>query len=123
MDPWQEEAESMANDDSYFSLSELPSVDNAIDKSLHELKEQALAHGKTAQQIQSQLDDIRTLLQKTARNSTKREWLNIFKGILIEKLVDWGMKTELFQSILHTLITSAHDVAQLADHASRHLSQ
>lgn len=121
VDPWKQEAEDMAEDDSYFTLAELPRVDKAIEASLEELKNIAVVHGKNLEQIEVALDETRQLLVKSARNSTKREWLALFKGIIIEKLVDWGLQTELFQDILRTLITSAHDVAQLAEHASRHI--
>jgi hypothetical protein len=121
VDPWQQEAKDMADDDSYFSLDELPKVDNAIERSLDELKTQALNHGKTLEQITAGLQQAEQLLKKTARSSTKKEWISLFKGIIIEKLIDWGMQSELFQNILHTLITSAHDITQLAEHASRHL--
>jgi len=121
VDPWAQEAESMANDDSYFTVDELPRVDRAIQKSLEDLKQKAIDHGKKAEQIEDQLAEIKLLLQKTARTSTKREWMSIFKGIILEKLVDWGMGTALFQGVLHTLIASAQDITQLAEHASRHL--
>lgn len=121
IDPWAQEAENMANDDSFFTIDELPKVDKAIQDSLDTLQQQAIEHGKTTEQIQSQLDEIKQLLQKTARTSTKREWMSIFKGIILEKLMDWGMSTALFQGVLHTLIVSAQDIAQLAEHASRHL--
>lgn len=120
-DPWQREAEDMASDDSYFSLNELPKVDKAIDKSLEELKTKAIEQGVSLKQVEAELQEVNRLLKKTARSSTKKEWLSLFKGIIVEKLLDWGLQTALFQSILHVLITSAHDVVQLAAHASRHL--
>lgn len=122
IDPWEQEAEDMASDDSYFRQDELPRVDQAIDDSLDELKRLAIKHGKTLKQIQTGLQETRQVLQKTARSSTKQEWLGIFKGIIVEKLVDWGLQTELFKSILQVLITSAREVAQLAEHATRYLS-
>ena len=121
IDPWQQEAEDMANDDSLFSLDELPRVDRAIEESLENLKTQAIEHGKTAEQIEGELQEIKRILQKSARNSTKREWISIFKGIIVGKLIDWGMQPELYQNVLHTLITAAQDVAQLAEHAARHI--
>ena len=121
VDPWEQEAENMANDDSHFTIDELPKVDEAIEDSLEDLKQKALEHGKTAKQIQGQLDEMKLLLQKSARSSTKREWMSIFKSVIVDKLVDWGMATVLFQGVLHTLMASAQDIAQLAEHASRHL--
>lgn len=123
IDPWQQEAEDMANDDSLFTIDELPKVDKAIEASIDDLMQRAIAHGKKADQIENQLTDIKLLLQKSARTSTKREWIAIFKGIILEKLLDWGMDVGVFQSILHTLIASTQDIAQLAEHASRHMPQ
>ncbi len=121
VDPWEQKAEDLANDDSYFTLDELPKVETAIENSLNDLKERALAQGKTLKQIEGSLNEARQILQKAARNSKKSEWMSIFKGIIIGKLVDWGMGTELYQNILHTLINSSQDIAQLAEHASRHI--
>jgi hypothetical protein len=121
VDPWEEEAENMANDDSYFTADELPRVDRAIDASLLDLQQKAVEAGKKNEAIEAELSEIKLLLKKAARNSTKKEWLNIFKGIIVGKLVDWGMKTVIFNEVLHVLIDSAHDIAQLAEHASRHL--
>lgn len=121
IDPWEQDAENMASDDSYFTVDELPKVDYAIDESVAELKSAALSRGEDIVGLQGQLDEVAKLLKKTARDSTKKEWMAIFKGIMIEKIVDWGMGMEIFQIILHKLITSVQDVAQLAEHASKHL--
>lgn len=122
VDPWEQEAKDMADDDSYFTISELPRVDRAIGESLEQLKELALEHGVALERVEGELRDVRSVLEKTARNSTKREWITLFKSIVVDKLVDWGMQTVMFQTILHTLVTSAHDIVWLAEHASRHLT-
>jgi len=121
VDPWAQEAEDMANDDSHFTVAELPKVDHAIDESIEELKSLALENGKKLAEIEGELQTVKTILKKTARQTTKKEWISLFKGIIIEKIIDWGMKAELFQIILHTLITSVQDVAQLAERASQYL--
>lgn len=121
VDPWPQEAEDMADDDSYFGLEELPRVDRAIEESLNELKNQALEHGVSQDRVEAALEETEKILKKSARTSTKKEWLTLFKGVVIEKLIDWGMQTQTFQTVLHTLITSAHDIAQLAEHAARHM--
>lgn len=122
-DPWGSEAEEMASDDSYFTIVELPHVDKAIDDSLSDLHDKAIEHGVDKAQIAADLSEIKAILKKTARVSTKREWLTLFKGIIIEKLMDWGMQTAIFHTVLNTLITSAQDIQQLAEHAVRYLPQ
>lgn len=121
IDPWEDETEGMAEDDSLFTLEELPQVDRAIDESLKELKRLALESGQQQKKIESELEEVKQHLKKVARHSTKREWINTFRGIIIGKLVDWGMQTQLFHTVLHTLITSAHDIAQLVEHAAQYL--
>lgn len=118
VDPWAQDAEDLANDDSYFTIAELPSVDHAIDESIAELKKLAIQNGKELEEIQGELASVATILKNNARTSTKKEWMAIFKGIVIEKLIDWGMQAGLFSAILHTLIDSVQDIAQLVHHAS-----
>jgi len=119
VDPWAQEAEDMANDDSHFTISELPKVDHAIDEAIEELKDLAIQNGKKLSEIEGDLSSVKNILKKTARQTTKKEWITLFKGVILEKIIDWGMQTELFQVVLHKLITSVQDVAQLAEHASR----
>lgn len=122
VDPWKVEAEDLANDDSYFTLDELPKVDRAIEESLNKLRSQAIEHGKSELEIRSELDEIKQILLKSARNSTKKEWTSIFKGVIVGKLIDWGMQTQIYQDILQTLVNSAHEVTQLTEHISKHLA-
>ena len=119
IDPWEQEAEDMANDDSYFTLSEIPRVDQAIDDSLEELKGKAVEHGIAQSRIEAELQKVSASLKSAARSSTKKEWIALFRGLIIEKLFDWGMQTELVHHIVQTLITSAHDITQLVAHATR----
>lgn len=119
VDPWAQAAEDLANDDSYFTAIELPQVDHAIDDSISELKKLALENGKKIEEIQDDINSVTIILKKSARSSTKKEWMAIFKGIVIEKMVDWGLQTALFGSILHVLINSVQDISQLVHHASK----
>lgn len=119
VDPWQEEVGKIADDDSAFTFNELPRIDRAIDASLEELKKDALGHGIKLDRIESELTEVKQLLQKAARNSTKKDWLNIFKGAIVSKLLDWGMSLGLLTSIAHVMVSAAQDIAQLTEHASR----
>ncbi len=122
-DPWESAEEQMENDNSNFSLNELPKIDSAIEASLEELKSIGLKNGKKLEEIEASVEDAKDNLKSLARKVNKSEWLGIFKSVGVGLLAEWGVSTEQFRSVLETLLSTATDVIQLAEHASRYLTQ
>lgn len=122
-DPWESAEEQMENDESNFSLDEFPKIDSAIEVSLEELKAIGLKNGKKLKEIEASVEEAKDNLKVLARKVNKSEWLGIFKSVGVGLLAEWGVSTEQFRSVLETLLTSATDVVQLAEHASKYFIQ
>lgn len=125
-DPWdekiREEFDEFHNDTSEFTIQELERLDSAIESSFKHLVATAeeQGHKVTNEELKQITEDIR-FLKEEARKSSKRKWLDTFMGVILGKLVDWGLSTTLVGTVFAKLIEMSHEVLKLTSYIPPHV--
>ncbi|MDB5176465.1 MAG: hypothetical protein JWN75_133 [Candidatus Saccharibacteria bacterium] len=120
-DPWSEQTEEAFKDfqenENNFTQEELARLDPAIESSFEQLLLIAKEKGYTpTQKDLLQISEDIKYLKDEARKSSKRKWLDLFMGIVVTKLVDWGLESGLFGIIVAKLFEMSHEVLKLSTH-------
>ena len=125
-DPWDEQTredfDDFHNDESNFTPEELQRLDLAIEGSFQHLIAVAEDQGhKVSKEELSQIANDIKFLKDEARKSSKRKWLDAFMGVVLSKLIDWGLSSALVGTVFAKLVEMSHEVMKLSTFVPPHI--